>query len=190
MKWATRSVIHLDRVVSAWLILRFVDREAEFIFLQEGETHNDAVLFGIPGAPLSPHDNSGTTFQRILNAYSVNDPALTLLGEIVAEVVAHVMRDRERSGTTEREQHVGGILAIAEGIMLLSSTDAECLNLSLPLYDALYTRLHAQIVLDALLPSPPATVLEQTMLFAKGTRVLRQSNCVFSSDTFTKAVCS
>jgi hypothetical protein len=190
MRWATRALIHFDRVASAWLILRFVDRDAQFHFLANGEAADDDVmLFGIQGARLAPHDGKATTFQRILDAYALNDPALAILGRIVADVVDHVMNDRDGTGLGSREPHVGGVLALVEGIMLLSATDSECLERSLPFYDALYARSQAQIVIERLAaPSQSASVLERTVQISNATGVLRKSRCSFSSDAFVSAL--
>jgi hypothetical protein len=187
MRWATRALIHLDRVASAWLILRFVDPDAQFIFLTDGQAADDDVtLFGLPGTPLAAHDGEGTTFQRIVDAYSINDPALALVGNVVTEVVSHVMHDRDRGAS--RGQYAAGVLAVAEGTMLLSATDAECLKRSLPVYDALYVRLQAQIAMDCVVPSPPASVLEQTLQLSRATSVLRKDQANFSSDAFAEAL--
>jgi len=189
MRWATRALIHFDRVASAWLILRFIDPDAQFTFLEEGEEAGpDVTLFGVPGAALASHDGRGTTFQRILETHAIRDVALSKLGRIVADVVDHVMKDRGRVGLALRDPHVGGALAIAEGTMLLAATDTDCLQLSLPLYDALYARLQAQIALEGLAKSP-GSVLEETVQISNATRVLRESRWNFSSDAFAKALC-
>jgi hypothetical protein len=72
--------------------------------------------------------------------------------------------------------------------MLLSSTDGECLTLSLPLYDALYARLQAQIAIERYASSPPASVLDQTMQLSRATSVLREAQVGFSEDAFTWAL--
>ena len=63
MKWVTRDFVHLDRVASPWLIKRFVDRDAEFVFvpwLEEDARPPDAVPLALPGGELSAHDAAGT----------------------------------------------------------------------------------------------------------------------------------
>ena len=189
MKWATRELIHFDRVVSAWLIARFIDPEAQFIFLSDGATvGEDVTPFGFSGAELAPHDNGITTFQCILDAYSIQDTGLFHFAKIVAEVVDHVVHDRTRSDVTARDPHTAGVLALAEGTMLLSATDGECLERSLPLYDALYARLQAQNAIEALAPSPPATVFEQSLQIASATNELRRMQSDFTSLTFVQAL--
>jgi hypothetical protein len=189
MKWATPRMIHFDRVVSAWAILRFVDRDAEFIFLGEGEkADTDVVPFGMSGARLAAHDGNATTFARILDVYAIHDPALARLRAIVADVVDHVMHDQDRAGLAARDPHAGGLLALAEGIMLVSASDAECLARSLPLYDALYARLQAQIVLDGLEASPGASVLAQTTVLSDAARTLRAAKSGFSDELLAGAL--
>ena len=69
MKWVTRDFVHLYRVASPWLIQRFVDPEAQFVFVplgQEDTRPSDAIPFGLPGVELSSHDEHGTTFEKII----------------------------------------------------------------------------------------------------------------------------
>jgi hypothetical protein len=129
MKWATRELIHFDRIASAWLILRFVDPDATFAYLKKDEPVDDDVnLFGVPGARLAMHDGQSTTFQRILCAYSISDAALDQLSRIIAAGVNHVMHDAAQSDISKRESLAGGALALTEGIFLLSASDEECLD--------------------------------------------------------------
>jgi hypothetical protein len=189
MKWATRALIHFDRVVSAWLIQRFVDREAQFIFLAEGDTAADEVnLFGLPGGRIAAHDSGVTAFQQILEIYAISDPALAELNRIVADVVTHVVEDRDHSSPAARDPRAAGVLAAAEGIMLLSATDEECLARSMLIYDGLYARIQAQLAIEGVAPAREATVLEQTMRLAHATALLRQQGASFSSDSFERAL--
>jgi hypothetical protein len=189
MRWATQKLIHFDRVISAWLILRFVDPAAQFNFLAADEVPAaDVILFGIRGAHLGSHDTTASTFQRILATYSISDPSLEVLAKIVADVVDHVMHDRDRTGFASRGIFAGGMLALAEGTLLLSTTDEECLERSLPLYDAIYARLQAQIALDQVAPSPPASVLDQTLQLSRAAEVLRGARAPFSGDAFAAAL--
>jgi hypothetical protein len=184
MKWATRELIHFDRVVSAWLIQRFVDREAQFVFLAAEETADDnTTAFGVSGARLGSHDGESTTFQRILDAYSISDAALDSLSTIVSHVVEHVLCDHDRVALAGRDPHVAGVLGLAEGIMVMSSTDAECLRQSLPIYDALYARLQVQIALDQLTHSQPVSILARAVEISNLTRELRRLGRGCSTET-------
>jgi hypothetical protein len=189
MKWATRELIHFDRIASAWLILRFVDPNATFAYLKKDEPVGDDVhVFGVPGARLAVHDGQSTTFQRILEAYSLSGRALDKLSEIISDGVKHVMHDASRSSISKREPLAGGALAITEGIFLLSTTDDQCLERCLLLYDALYARLLAQAVLDESAHLSRESVLTQTVSLANATGELRQRQLDFSEATFERAL--
>src|SRR4051812_13312945 len=94
MKWVTIGNLHFDRVASPWLIRRFVDPKAEFVFVprgQEATRPKDAIPFAIPGEKLGPHDKDGPTFVKILREYKLNDPALEKMGEVVDKGVKYVL---------------------------------------------------------------------------------------------------
>jgi hypothetical protein len=134
MKWATRERIRMDRAASAWLILRFVDKEAEFEFVPtkgalELAQAKQAVPFVIPGAELSRKEGK-VTFDAILEKYALTDPALHKLALIVREA------DIRGDGSVSPE--APGFRAILHGFFLLDMPDADTLRLQLPLFDALY----------------------------------------------------
>ena len=189
MKWATRELVHFDRVASAWLILRLIDNEAHFVFLAEAEEPpDDATPFGLPGVKFSSHAGGHTTFSRLLEAYGLDDPALSEMATIVLSAVSVVME-----GATSREREAGpaamyGILGLTEGVMLTTASDAECVRVCLPIYDALYGRLQAQGLMEARQPSPPASILQQTMAFARAIARLRKAGSVPSIASFSHAL--
>jgi hypothetical protein len=83
--WATRPRCHVDRTACAWLIRRFVDPAAEFVFVDElVDVPTEATPFDMRGAELSHHDGD-CSFERILRVYELDDPALQRIGEIVHE---------------------------------------------------------------------------------------------------------
>jgi hypothetical protein len=85
MIWATRPRCHVDRTACAWLIRRFVDPDAEFVFVDElVDVPTEATPFDMRGAELSHHDGD-CSFERILGAYDLDEPALVRIGEIVHE---------------------------------------------------------------------------------------------------------
>ena len=144
MKWVTRDFVHLDRVASPWLIKRFIDRDAVFVFVPwggEDAAPNDAVPFALPGAELGPHDAAGSTFAKLLAKYRLDDPALHALARIIQAGIDYVLED-EHPETVETQSALG-LLAISEGTMLLEDDDAAIIDRSLPLYDALYAYLTA-----------------------------------------------
>lgn len=83
MIWATRPRVHVDRTACAWLIRRFVDPEAQFVFVEElVDVPTEATPFDMRGAELS-HRNGDCSFERIVHAYELDDPALERIAEIV-----------------------------------------------------------------------------------------------------------
>lgn len=161
MQWITRDYVHLDRVASPWLIKRFVDPEACFIFLPWGEEHQrpaDAIPFALPGVELGAHDASGTTFQKILARYRLNEPALERMGRLIARGVDHALHHFQPAADDLDGQIAVGLLAISEGMMLIVDTDDAMIAASLPIYDALYAQLKVQSTLQQhQLSVPPPT---------------------------------
>ena len=85
MRWATRPRCHVDRTACAWLIRRFVDPDAEFVFAEElVDVPDDATPFDMRGAGLS-HRNGDCSFERFLSEYELDDPALERIARIVHE---------------------------------------------------------------------------------------------------------
>lgn len=83
MRWATRSGPHVDRTACAWLITRFIDPAAEFIFVDDpDEVPSDATRFDMSGAELSHHAGD-CSFEAILGRYALNDPVLWAIARIV-----------------------------------------------------------------------------------------------------------
>lgn len=147
MKWVTREFIHLDRVASPWLIRRFVDPKAEFVFVPWGKEDTrpaDAIPFAIPGAELGPHDEHGTTFEKIVRKYKLTDPALALMGHIFHDAIAHPPK-RDQLPSAEGI----GIYAISEGMLLTASNDLDDLDRSMALYDAIYAYCKQKYLIEA-----------------------------------------
>ena len=85
MRWATRAGVHIDRAACAWLIGRFVNPDAEFVFVTDpDQVPADATPFDIRGVELS-HHRGNCTFETILNRYELTDPVLWRIAEIVHE---------------------------------------------------------------------------------------------------------
>jgi hypothetical protein len=141
MKWVTRDYVHLDRVASPWLIKRFVDPEAEFVFvpwLKEEQRPADAIPLGLPGAELGPHDADGTTYEKIVRKYRLDDAAIARIGNIVRAGVDFVLHGfRPEPGDIDGQTAVG-LVTLAEGLWLVHQTDDAILAASFGVYDALY----------------------------------------------------
>jgi len=85
MRWATRRGIHVDRAASAWLISTYVDREAEFLYVDDlDDVPSNATAFDMVGCELS-HHRDDVTFETILRRYDLGDPVLWRIGQIVHE---------------------------------------------------------------------------------------------------------
>jgi len=146
MKWVTRDYVHLDRVASPWLIKRFVDSDAIFMFVPWGAEEArpaDAIPLALPGAELGPHDAAGTTFQKILAKYKLTDPALQRIGAVVAKGVDYVLHGFRPNADDTDGQIAVGLLGVAEGMLLLATDDARILKTSFVVYDALYANFRA-----------------------------------------------
>lgn len=160
MKWVTHNYVYLDRVASPWLIKRFVDPEAEFVFVgwDDGvELPSDAIPFALPGTELGEHDEQGTTFQKILAKYRLSDPTLEQMGRIVARGVDYTIR-REWPETADAEGQIGvALMRLSEGMMLLFDDDPRIIEGSLVVYDALYRHLRARALVAASGQTLPAS---------------------------------
>lgn len=152
MRWVTRDFVHLDRVASPWLIRRFVDPAAEFVFVPWGEEASrpaDATPFAIPGVELGPHDAAGTTFDKILAKYALDDPALRDIAHIVRAGVAWVLHGERPAADDALGEQAFGLLAISEGMTLAHGDDAAILAASFGVYDALYANFRAHHLVAA-----------------------------------------
>ena len=189
MKWGTREMLHFDRVGSAWLIKRFIDPDASFVFLAPDERGGaDVELFSVPGGRFAIHDTHATTFDRLLAHCGRRDAALDRMAKIVFDTVRHVMDDPSRGDLGARDPHLLGFLAVTEGIMLTSGSDAACLHASLPVFDALYARLQAQAVLDELTEARPISPYTETVKLVTATARLRARGQDLSPETFRVAL--
>jgi len=142
--WATRERIRMDRAASAWLILRFVDKDAVFEFVStkgalELARAKQAIPFVIPGAELSRKDGR-VTFDAILEKYELRDPALHKLALIV--------READTGGDASASPEAPGFRAILHGFFLLDMPDADTLRCELPIFDALYRFCQGKHVCD------------------------------------------
>ncbi len=134
MTWVTRSHIHVDRVACPWLITRFVDSEAEFVFVPKGEVERvaretGAVPFDVPGAELG-HKEGRCSFESIMAKYGLNDAGLVRLARIVH--AADVAQD------IDSDPIARGLEAIASGYSLRFPDDHENLARQFEVYDALH----------------------------------------------------
>jgi hypothetical protein len=129
MKWATRRHCHIDRAACAWLVRRFIDPEAEFVFVDDPEElPADATPFDMRGVELSHHAGD-CTFETFLRRYELDDPALWDLARIVHEAD---LAD-ERYDAPE----AAGVDVALRGLSMVVDDD-RLLELTGPLFDGLY----------------------------------------------------
>lgn len=142
MKWITRKNIKVDRVACPWLIKRFVDPQAQFLFVEEKDLLeqaklHDAIPFDAPKIESIKlnHRGSRCSFEAILD-YAVSDPALQKLALIVRAV--------DVSGQESVAPEGIGLRSIAQGFAALGISDEERLVRQFPIYDALYAHVQGR----------------------------------------------
>jgi hypothetical protein len=142
MKWVTRKNAKVDRIACPWLIRRFVDADAEFLYVPAGEVtsiaeRDGAIPYDVQGVELG-HVDGRCSFESIILKYRLADPALPLMGRIVHG--ADIPQD------LGIEPESAGLRAIAEGFSLTyGDRDQEKLAAETPLYDALYAWCTARL---------------------------------------------
>ena len=143
MKWITRKNVKVDRVACPWLIKKFVDADAEFLFVaadkvMETAGREGAIPFDVPSVELGHHEGK-SSFEAIVAKYQINDPAIHLLAEIVHG--ADVQQDLY--GRAEAP----GLKAVAEGFGYLGlKDDHEILQKEFVVYDALYAYCRRTVI--------------------------------------------
>jgi hypothetical protein len=137
MKWVTRERAKVDRIACPWLIKRFVDPNAEFIFVPADRVadvvrEKGAIGFDAPGVELTHFkegDREYVSFDAIIKKYGLKDPALLELAKIVRGADAKVPGEPRESA---------GLGAAATGFRMNAENDFDNMKLQFPLYDALY----------------------------------------------------
>ena len=129
MRWATRAGVHNDRAACAWLLRRFIDPEASFVFVDDpGEVPADATPFDMCGVELG-HHGGDCSFETILRRYRLDDPVLWKLAELVHEADL----DDERFDAPEAR----GLDVVLRGLSMVCD-DLRVLEVSGQLFDGLY----------------------------------------------------
>jgi hypothetical protein len=141
MKWITRRHVRVNRVATAWLIRRFVDAKAEFMFVEPEhvkalEQEEKAIGFDAPGAKFENKDGK-TSFEQIVAEYRLSDPALAELARIVHAA--------DVPGALAEAPEAAGLRAISHGFPLVSRSDSETISRGSFLYDALYAYVKGRI---------------------------------------------
>ena len=137
MKWITREKAKVDRIACPWLISRFVDKEAIFLFVPKDKVieiskKERAIPFDTPGVELTHYEENGkeyVSFDSIIRKYKLEDPALLELAKIVRGADASI---------PDAPPESAGLEAAAMGFRVIAKDDHENMKLQFPLYDALY----------------------------------------------------
>jgi len=138
MKWVTRKRIQVNRAATAWLVRRFIDPQAEFIFVDPEQVaafqdREGAAGFDAPGARYPHQDSRGRcSFEALVDEHCADDPALVELALII-----HGADLKDLDAAPECR----GLLAISRGFPLVARDDHETMEKTAFLYDALYASL-------------------------------------------------
>jgi hypothetical protein len=141
MKWVTRQYVHVDRTACPWLIKRFIDPEAEFIFVpvekvEETVNKEKATPFDVAGVELGHHGDK-CSFDAVVEKYKIKDPAVLELAKIV------------RAADTEKAEvapEAAGLDAVMTGISVLAKDDHEAIAKASTVYDALYNNCKLKLI--------------------------------------------
>jgi len=141
MQWVTREHPKTDRIACPWLIRKFIDPEAEIVYVPRDEVlsygkEKGAISFDAPGARFT-HRDGLCSFEVLVEEYRIIDEAVGLMARVVHG--ADVAEDRDATPQSP------GLLAIADGFAALGMPDEEQLRLELPVYDALYAWCQEQV---------------------------------------------
>lgn len=142
MQWVTREHPHTDRIACPWLIRKFIDADAEIVYVPRDQVldyaeREGAISFDAPGAKYT-HRDGICSFEVLVEDYKLGgDPALALVAKVV-----HGADVSEDADITPQSR---GLEAIARGFMDLGVSDQKQLALELPVYDALYAWARRQV---------------------------------------------
>jgi len=137
MKWITRAHIKVDRVACPWLIRRFIDPEAQFMFVEESQllesaARESAIAFDAPRLSEVKLNHRGVrcSFEAIIEDYHLQAPGL--------ERLALIVRAADVKGQEQAAPEGIGLRAMAQGFAAMGFSDEELLVMQFPVYDALY----------------------------------------------------
>jgi hypothetical protein len=131
MRWITRQFTKVDRIACPWLIKKFIDPEAEFVFLPpdtDWQAISDGTVFDVPACELG-HHGAECSFDAIMKKYQLADPGLLELAKIVRAADTW-----DKSWAPEGV----GLEAIADGFRRIARDDHDNMAKQFPVYDALY----------------------------------------------------
>jgi hypothetical protein len=143
MKWVTRQYVHVDRTACPWLIKKFIDPKAEFVFvpvekIEEVVKKEKAIPYDAPNIELTHHGEK-CSFDTIVEKYKITDPAVLELAKIVRAA------DTDKMDTVPE---AAGLEAIMTGIGIMTKDDHEAIKKARTTYDALYTNCKLKLISD------------------------------------------
>jgi hypothetical protein len=141
LKWVTREYVHVDRTACPWLIKRFIDQKAEFIFvpvekIDEVVKKERAIPYDAPGVELGHHGDK-CSFDAVVEKYKVKDPAVLEVAKIVRAA------DTDEA---EAAPEAAGLDAVMTGLSIVAKDDHEAIEKARPVYDAFYTNCKLRLL--------------------------------------------
>lgn len=135
MKWVTREKAKVDRIACPWLIRKFIDKEAEFLFVPENQVlpvakEHNAISFDAPNAQFTHTPDGKCTFEALIEHYKIIDEAVLKLAKVVHG--ADIPKDIDATPES------AGLRTIADGFRLISQDDHDNMSKQFAVYDALY----------------------------------------------------
>src|SRR5712692_603651 len=143
MKWVTRRRARVNRIATAWLVLRFIDRDAEFLFVEPDEVaavqvDRKATGFDAPGATYPHKDEQGRcSFEALVEEYRPAD--------VVLRELARIVRGADFPDEISPAPESAGLRAISHGFPLVAKDDHEIVEKAAFLYDSLYAALQGKL---------------------------------------------
>ena len=135
MEWVTRKQPHVDRCASAWLIKRWIDKEAKFGFIsKEDPIPEGAIAFTLPKAEIKPIEGKTTTYDALLEKYSVKDGLAIAIGRFIHDFEIHA----EEKPSKVKFKETLGLCYVLKGLEKVSGNDQETINRASIVLDAFY----------------------------------------------------
>lgn len=127
--WATRAHIHIDRIASAWLIKKYIDKEAKFVFTEENTLPEEAIPFDTFGAEFGHHGDN-CTFETLIKVFRIKDKALQQIAEIVHDI--------DLKDNKYQRSEAAGIDTTIRSLSNFINDDEKTFEFGSTLFDSLY----------------------------------------------------
>ena len=145
MRWVTRAGAMVDRIACPWLIAKFIDSKAEFLYVSPGivkevAEKEDAIPFDAEGVELNHYQEDGfehVSFDAIIRKYNLKDPALLEMAKII--------RGADASKLHDEPPESAGLKTAARGFKFMCTDDYDNISRQFPMYDAFYLACQLKI---------------------------------------------